>query len=66
VRANLAGLIVCDVKFSDPNERAAASVLDVEADVEGLSGMDGGGMVPVGIDDTLWDGPWRGVFCLFN
>lgn len=56
-----------DVKFRLPSERAAASVLDVEAEVDGRSGIDGeGGMGPGEIDDTLCDVPWRGAFCLRN
>jgi hypothetical protein len=67
VRASFADLTLWDVKLRAPSERAAASVLDVEADVEGLSGTDGdGGTAPVGIDDTLCEAPWRGAFCLRN
>ena len=54
MRASLADFTVWDVKLRVPSERAAARVLEVEADVEGLSGTDGeGGMVPVDIEDTL-------------
>lgn len=43
-----------DVKLRAPSESAAASVLDVDPDVDGLSGTEGeGGTVPEGIDDTL-------------
>jgi hypothetical protein len=55
------------VKLRVPSERAAASVLDVDADVEGRSGTDGeGGTVAVEIEETLWEAPWRGAFCLRN
>jgi hypothetical protein len=67
VRASFADLTLWDVKLRVPSERAAASVLDVDADVEGRSGTDGeGGTVVVEIEETLWEAPWRGAFCLRN
>jgi hypothetical protein len=67
VRANFADLTLWEVKLRVPSERAAASVLDVDADVEGLSGTEGGGGTgPVEIDDTLCEAPCRGAFCLLN
>ncbi len=52
--ASLADLTLWDVKLRVPRERAAARVLDVEADVEGRSGTEGeGGTVPVVMEETL-------------
>jgi len=67
VRASFADFTLCDVKLKDPREKAAASVLDVEADVEGRSGTDGEVETDTGeTEDTLCEDPWRGVFCLRN
>jgi hypothetical protein len=54
VRASFADLTLCDVKLRVPSERAAARVLDVEAEVDGRSGTVGeGGTVPVVMEETL-------------
>lgn len=67
MRANFADLTLWDVKLRVPSERAAARVLDVEAEVAGRSGMDGEDGIATGeTEDTLWEDPWRGVFCLRN
>ena len=54
MRASFADLTECDVKFRVPSERAAASVLDVEAEVEGRSGTVGDvASVAVEMEETL-------------
>lgn len=67
MRASFADLTLCDVKLSEPSDKAAASVLDVDADVEGRSGTIGeAGTTTGATDDTLWEEPWRGAFCRRN
>jgi hypothetical protein len=68
VRASLADFTLCEAKFRDPKDKAAASVLDVDDDVAGRSGMVVGEVdsATVETDETLWEDPWRMVFCLRN
>lgn len=40
MRANFTDLALCDVKFKVPSDNAAASELDVEAEVDGRSGSE--------------------------
>lgn len=56
VRASLADLTLCDVKFKDPKEKAAASEL-VEDDVEGRSGSVGDDGIVTEL--VLWEDRWR-------
>lgn len=63
----MADFTLCEVKFRDPSERAAASVLDVDAEVEGRSGTVGEeGTATEATDETLCEDPWRGTFCRLN
>lgn len=51
-------MTLCEVKLRDPRESAAASVLDVDADVDGRSGTVGDEGTTIGVtDETLWEGP---------
>lgn len=66
MRANFADLAVCDVKFREPKDSAAASPLEEDAvAVDGRSGTVVGVVSPaVGTEDTLCEAPCRGGFCL--
>ena len=60
-------MTLCDVKFKEPREKAAARVLEVDADVDGRSGGGGDDGTTTGdTEETLWEEPWRGTFCLLN
>ena len=50
-------LLLCEVKFSDPNESAEARALVVEEEVEGRSGTVGDR--GTWTEPTLWEAPWR-------
>ena len=66
MRANFADLAVCDVKFREPKDSAAASPLEEDAvAVDGRSGTVVGVVSPaVGTEETLCEAPCRGGFCL--
>lgn len=66
MRANFADLAVCDVKFREPKDSAAASPFEEDAvAVDGRSGTVVGVVSPaVGTEDTLCEAPCRGGFCL--
>ncbi len=63
----MADFTLCEVKFKVPSDRAAANVLDVDDEVNGRSGAVGDvARLTVETDETLWEEPCRGAFCLRN
>ena len=63
MRASFADLTVCEVKLSVPSDKAAASELEVDAEVDGRSGTDcAADNATEDIDETLWEEPCRATF----